>query len=63
MINAVKIWVNGKELDLVVGSVGITKIFVSKEDSGTLVVLMKDEIVTYTGFPFICTKDYKEKGE
>jgi len=60
MINSVTVYVSGEAITLTVGK-EVTKIFTAKEDPQTIVVLMKDSIVTYTGFPFICDKAYKEK--
>jgi len=65
MIENVDVYVRGAAgvgvVTLTVGKGGITKIFTAKEDPNTLVVLMKDNILTYSGFPFICDKAYKEK--
>jgi len=66
MVTSVDIYVRGTTgqviiITLSVGKAGVSKIFTAKEDPGTLVVLMKDNILTYSGFPFICEKEYKEK--
>jgi len=61
MTQHVKIFLNGKIEEFTVGSKGIKKIFNDSKDPLTVVILTDDNIVTYTNFPFIMLKDYKEK--
>lgn len=60
MTNAVKIFLDNKVEDLVVGNNGIRKIFWDKDVPSRLVVLHDEGITTYTGFKVVEMKDYKE---
>jgi len=55
-----KVLIEGKWLAFVAGVDDVTNVFASK-DNAELVVLTKEGIVTYSGFPFIVERDYKKK--
>jgi len=64
MIQHVKVYFPGDGkllIELHVGTLGVNKMFFDKENPETLVCLNEEGIVTYTGFLFVCLKDYKPK--
>jgi len=57
-----KVWMpDGVVVEVVVGEKNVRNIFPDKDDSNTLVVLNAENIVTYTGMPYILVKEYKVK--
>jgi len=56
-----KVLIDGKWLAFVKGVDGVSNIFASKEEPSTLVVLSKEGITSYTGFPFLLERDYASK--
>lgn len=56
-----KVLIEGKWLAFVAGTDGVSNVFSAKDNAQSLVVLTKDGIVSYTGFPFVIERDYKDK--
>lgn len=53
----------GEEVKFVAGSNGVKHVFPDEKNGQTLIVVYEDEIVKYTGIPFVHTNPRKEKEE
>jgi len=51
----------GEEVVFEAGKAGVKNVFPDAEVAGTLVVVYEDEIVKYSGIPFVHTNPRKEK--